>query len=223
MFRLWTTGGAPAGWIQESLMRLGRYGRFVIAAAVVTVGLALTSCSGSGDPKPTPNTTLSQSTPTQVVSTAPVSTPPSASPTRTPDEAAAVAAYLSFVRTIHKWQRTPGPGALPELERYSIDPGLGLAADTLTKLQVYGLSFKGTPPVARVSVVGRGKRTLIELVDCPTVAQNWAPYSVATGKPAQSVPNKVHPPFATKSDMVSDHGRWVVRSTSTDTSKTCTP
>lgn len=207
-------------------MPLGGYGRFATAAAVLGVVLGLAACSGSnGDPKPTPPSTSVGLLPP--VSASQTDAPATSAPTRSPEEKAAVTSYLNLVAASNSAYEDPEGVSAKSFAEFAVDPALGVILNDVTNLQLSSYEFRGVPPVSRITIshsdLGAKPYPFVVLVDCPTVSTTWKVYSQATGKPVQVVSQEIDPPYATTNEMVHIRERWVLRTTSVDRSRTCSP
>lgn len=207
-------------------MRLAWYGRFAAAALGATAALGLAACSGSSDdPKPPPS--ISKSSPETTAKRTESGPVPAMSSGQTPEQAAAVRAYLDFVRATNEAEIAPKNAKLVALSPFAVDPALGQAADLISQLQVFKYAYRGVPPKPRVKVIGKPDATaqVLKLENCPTVAPDWQIYSTTTGKPARQVANKssASPPYAISVTVRKTGDKWKVATTTLDPTRTCEP
>ncbi len=91
-----------------------------------------------------------------------------------------------------------------------------------------GISYKGTPPTARIKVLSNqvtASPPHVQLVNCPLASASdpFVAYYTATGKRVAVGVAKVPPPYAQTAKVFKVNGQWVITQFTTDNSKTCSP
>lgn len=183
-----------------------------LSGAVLALSiLGLAGCTSSADTGNTPSAPLTTS-PTETTPSSPTPDPTSSA------GSAALGAYLGFREALVVAQRSANPSE-PNLERYAADKALAQSRASLLIQQQAGIVFKGkpvfNPHVLTVDLSGTGSVTISDCVD----SSDWTPVYEATGKSA-AAPNQ--PARVPVSAVASTYaGRWVVRSMTSDRSRTC--
>lgn len=141
----------------------------------------------------------------------------------------AVAAYRALAAADSAAEKRPGDATLRKtIIAYTFDPLRGQLTGYLVSLSTQGVAWRGSPPQPRVSVVSvkptASPWPQVMLSDCPTPAPTWQEYVVKTGKVVPPAPSQVTvpPPYRIAVEVIFYQGHWGVRSTTPDTSRTCT-
>ncbi|PZS32188.1 MAG: hypothetical protein DLM61_07270 [Pseudonocardiales bacterium] len=198
-----------------------------IAAAVSMLGLAAcTSSTGTHTQSPPSSSASGSSTASESSSPPPTGTSPTVSPT----EKAAVAAYVAFRTAAHNAEKNPADTAREAaLKAYAVDPALGHEGGSLISYVTGDIAWGGTPPAARVSVTAVQPASkpypMVTLRDCPTAAPSWKPYNIKTHKPVpvQFPGSTAPPPHAITATVIYYRSRWLVQTSVTEVKKTCAP
>ena len=177
--------------------------------ALSLVGLA--GCTSSADTGGTPSASGTTS-PTGTTSSSPTPDPSASA------GSAALSAYLGFREALAAAQRSANPSE-PSLDRYAADKALAESRASLLIQQQAGIVFKGkpvfSPRVLTVDLSGTGSVTISDCVD----SSNWTPVYQATGKSAAAPGQPARVPVTAVASTYG--GRWVVRSMTSDRSRTC--
>lgn len=179
------------------------------SAVLLSAALVLAGCSSAPDPSP--------SNPPLITPTPSPTAPPTPNPTASAS-AAALTAYLNFRAALVTARKAADP-YYRGLATYSVDKALAKAVQSLFQQRQAGVVYRGkpvfTPVVDRVDLSGEGFVYLSDCVD----DTHWIPVYKATGKSAEAPGQNLRIPGT----AVIFHyaGRWVVRSTTSDRSRTC--
>lgn len=231
------------GVVAGRCIRLERPRRAVAlaAAAAATAALSLTACGGGHSSPPAhttqpvtstraPSSRVAPSSPSKVIK--PSVTTPSLSRSSSPingPATSAVAAYRALSAADNAAEAKPADARLrKQIVAYAFDPLRGQLTGYLVSLSTQGVAWRGSPPQPRVSVVSVKSSASpwpqVMLSDCPTPAPTWQEYVVKTGKVVPPAPSQVTvpPPYRIAVELIFYQGHWGVRSTTPDTSRTCT-
>jgi hypothetical protein len=185
--------------------------RRLSGAVLVLSMLGLAGCASSAGTGNTPSAS-STSSPAGTTSNSPTADPSVSA------GSAALGAYLGFREALAAAQRSANPSE-PSLDRYAADKALAESRASLLIQQQAGIVFRGkpvfSPRVLKVDLSGTGSVTISDCVD----SSNWTPVYEATGKSAAAPGQPVRVPVSAVASTYD--GRWVVRSMTSDRSRTC--
>ncbi len=202
--------------------------RWTVMVSLATLASGCTSSVHTQDPTSSPTT--SNSVVTTSTSISPTS--PTTSPTWTPpaygDARPAVDAYLAMLTAGNAAFRDPQHASDAPIDKYADGEIRYIYHQSLADARKQKLAYRGTPAMPRVTVVSLALNASLPKVvlrDCALSSANdpWTAYSLATGKPIPSAPNKVPPPYANTITAFKTQNVWHVFTIKTDGTRTCHP
>lgn len=207
--------------------------RWFVALAMVLVGTA--GCSSSGthtqslSPSPSSSappatSSTSPSDPSTASNTAPVTKPSTITPpTVVPAAQGAVNSYIAFVNLSVAASVDPAHANLDAFSKYVTGSALTEIKSGFREMAKDGYAYKGTPPKPRLKVTVSDSSVVV-LSDCGLESKSdpYVEYDVKTGKLVPQPTRTPAPPYLHVITMHSVSGGWKLASIDVNSSKTCT-